>query len=459
VTLEELARRLDCSLEGNPAQGAIDITRAAALGEAGPGEITFLSNPRYASLVPATRASAIIADDSLTNAPCAVLRTKEVYLTFARAVGLLTPPSKPKPGVSSLASIDPTATIGPDASIGAFAVIGAGVRIGARSIVHPHVTIGSDSSIGEDCELHAQVSVRDRVEIGSRVLLQNGAVIGSDGYGFARRPDGSHEKIPQVGRVVIEDDVEVGANSTDRSARGRRDADWPWHEDRQSRPGRAWREDRPTRAAGRTGRHRRQHDARGRRDHGGPIRRHGPRPSGRRRDRQREVRRDEGRGRPAVRSPAFRPATSLNGGIVRPCPPVAGTASIARRPRSEAGGRSRRRSPRRQRTNRAEPSSTARAVSRFGYGRRAIIPVMLRRLCFRIAILLTSVVALTSATGPDTIVRPTKFDYTMTTLPNGLQVVFLEDHSTPIVHAALWYHVGSKDEKQGRTGFAICSST
>ena len=221
MTLEELARRLDCSLEGNPAQGAIDITRAAALGEAGPGEITFLSNPRYASLVPATRASAIIADDSLTNAPCAVLRTKEVYLTFARAVGLLTPPTRPRRGVSSLASIDPTATIGPDASIGAFAVIASGVRIGARSIVHPHVTIGADSSIGDDCELHAQVSVRDRVVIGDRVLLQNGAVIGSDGYGFARRPDGSHEKIPQVGRVVIEDDVEVGANSTiDRPAVG-----------------------------------------------------------------------------------------------------------------------------------------------------------------------------------------------------------------------------------------------
>ena len=221
MTLEELARRLDCRLEGNSAQGAIDITRAAALGDAVPGEVTFLSNPRYASLVAGTRASAIIADDSLTDAPCAVLRTKEVYLTFARAVGLLTPPVKPRPGVSSLASIDPTATIGPDVFIGAYAVIGAGVRIGARSMVHPHVTIGAHASIGEDSELHSHVSVREHVVIGSRVLLQNGAVIGSDGYGFARRPDGSHEKIPQVGRVVIEDDVEVGANSTiDRPAVG-----------------------------------------------------------------------------------------------------------------------------------------------------------------------------------------------------------------------------------------------
>lgn len=221
MTLEELARRLDCRLEANPAQGAVNITRAAALGDAKPGEVTFLSNPRYASLVAATRASAIIADDALTDAPCAVLRTKEVYLAFARAVGLLTPAVKPLPGVSSLASIDPTASIGPDAFIGAYAVIGPNVRVGARSIIHPLVTIGRDASIGDDCELHSHASVRERVVIGNRVLLQNGAVVGSDGYGFARRTDGSHEKIPQVGGVVIEDDVEVGANSTiDRPAVG-----------------------------------------------------------------------------------------------------------------------------------------------------------------------------------------------------------------------------------------------
>jgi UDP-3-O-[3-hydroxymyristoyl] glucosamine N-acyltransferase len=100
-------------------------------------------------------------------------------------------------------------------------VIGPNVRVGARSIVHPLVTIGADASIGEDCELHSHVSVRERVVIGNRVLLQNGAVVGSDGYGFARRSDGSHEKIPQVGGVVVEDDVEVGANSTiDRPAVG-----------------------------------------------------------------------------------------------------------------------------------------------------------------------------------------------------------------------------------------------
>lgn len=221
MTLEELARRLDCRLEGNPGTGAVDVTRTAALDDAGPGDVTFFSNQKYASLVRGTRASAIIADDRLTDAPCAVLRTKEVYLVFGRAVGILTPGKKPARGISALASVDPTATLGPDVSVGPFVSIGAGVRVGARTIIHPHVTIEDGTIIGDDCEIHSQVSVRDHVVIGHRVVLQNGAVIGSDGYGFARRPDGSHEKIPQVGGVVIEDDVEVGANSAiDRPAIG-----------------------------------------------------------------------------------------------------------------------------------------------------------------------------------------------------------------------------------------------
>ena len=96
-----------------------------------------------------------------------------------------------------------------------------GARIGARTIVHPHVTIGRFAEIGEDCVIHAQVSIRERVRVGNRVVLQDGVVIGGDGFGFARRRDGTHEKIPQIGGVVIEDDVEIGANSTvDRPAVG-----------------------------------------------------------------------------------------------------------------------------------------------------------------------------------------------------------------------------------------------
>ena len=233
MTLEELARRLGCRLEsndgndandgndGNRRAGAVEVNRVAALDDAGPGDVTFLSNQKYASLVPGTRASAIIADNRVTDAPCAVLRTKDVYLAFARAVGILTPAEKPARGISALASIDPTATLGPDVSVGPFVSIEAGVHVGARTIIHAHVTIEGGTVIGEDCEIHSQAAVREHVVIGNRVVLQNGAVIGSDGYGFARRPDGSHEKIPQVGRVVIGDDVEVGANSAiDRPAIG-----------------------------------------------------------------------------------------------------------------------------------------------------------------------------------------------------------------------------------------------
>jgi len=218
VMLEELARRLDCRLEGD---GTIVVTRAAGIDEAGPGDLTFLTNPKYANRLATTRASAIIADDSVLGAPCAVLRSKYPYLAFARAVGLLTPSTRPGPAISALAAIDPTADIGPDASIAPFVSIGAGVRIGARAIVESHVAVAAGVVIGDDCHLHSHVVLREGVTLGHRVILQSGVVIGGDGFGFAQRPDGTHEKIPQVGQVVIEDDVEIGVNSAvDRPAVG-----------------------------------------------------------------------------------------------------------------------------------------------------------------------------------------------------------------------------------------------
>lgn len=218
MTLDELARRLGCRLEGD---GTQPVTRVAGIEHAGPGDVTFLANRRYASRVLTTRASAIIASDELAHAPCAILRTPQVYLTFARAVALLTPPSRPAAGISGLASVDPSADIGAGVSIGPFAVVGPRATIGARTILRAHVVVDTGATIGEDCELHAHVSIREDVAIGRRVIIQNGAVIGSDGFGFARRQDGTHEKIPQVGRVVIEDDVEIGANAAiDRPAVG-----------------------------------------------------------------------------------------------------------------------------------------------------------------------------------------------------------------------------------------------
>jgi UDP-3-O-[3-hydroxymyristoyl] glucosamine N-acyltransferase len=218
MTLAELASRLGCRLEGD---GTIEVSRVAGIDDAITGDVTFLANPRYASKLGSTRASAVIADDTVAAAPCAVLRTSEPYLAFAEAVELLMAAPRPLPGTSPLAYVDPTAELGADVAIGHFAAIGARVRIGARTAIGAHVVIGDDCDIGSDCVFHAHVSVRERVTIGNRVVLQNAVVIGSDGYGFARRPDGSHRKIPQVARVVIEDDVEIGAQSAvDRPAVG-----------------------------------------------------------------------------------------------------------------------------------------------------------------------------------------------------------------------------------------------
>ncbi len=218
VKLADLATRLSCRLEGD---GTLEIARVAGIEDAGPGDITFLANPKYAARLSTTRASAVIADDSVTSAPCAILRTSSPYLAFADAVSVLAPPAPVPPGISPLAAIDPSAELGPDVAIAPFVVIGAHARLGARTVVRPHASIGAGASIGADCVIHAQVSIREDVVLGDRVVVQDAAVIGSDGFGFARRADGSHQKIPQVGRVVIEDDVEIGAQSAiDRPAIG-----------------------------------------------------------------------------------------------------------------------------------------------------------------------------------------------------------------------------------------------
>jgi UDP-3-O-[3-hydroxymyristoyl] glucosamine N-acyltransferase len=218
LTLADLADRLGCRLEGD---GTIEITRVTGIEDAGPGDLTFLANTRYAAKLPGTRASAVIADDTVTGAPCAVLRTRQPYLAFAEAVALLSPVIRPPAGVSPLAAVDPSARLGSDVSVAAFVTIGPDARVGDRTVLHPHVIVGGRATVGTDCMLHAHVSVREGVTIGNRVVIQDGAVIGSDGFGFARRDDGTHQKIPQVGRVVIEDDVEIGAHSAvDRPAVG-----------------------------------------------------------------------------------------------------------------------------------------------------------------------------------------------------------------------------------------------
>ena len=218
ITLRELAERLGCRLEGD---GSLEIRRVAGLEQAGEGDLTFFANPRYAPALRRTRASAVIVGDDGPPAPCAMLRSKHPYLTFADALTFFNPSAQPAPGLDKLSIIAQDAVIGRDVSVGPFCSIGQGAHIGDRTVIHPNVYVGDAARIGDDCVIHSHVAVRERIVIGNRVVIQNGAVIGSDGYGFVRRPDGTHQKIPQASIVVIEDDVEIGANTAiDRPAIG-----------------------------------------------------------------------------------------------------------------------------------------------------------------------------------------------------------------------------------------------
>lgn len=218
VTLAELARELECTLDGD---AAAVVTGVATLEAAGPGDLTFLTSARYAGALQHTRATAAIVALDAPAAPCAVLRSPAPYVALARALALINPQERPRPGIDSSAVIGENVELGADVHVGPLVSIGNGVRIGSRTAIVGQVSIGPGATLGTDCLIHAHVSIREDVVLGDRVVLQDGVVIGADGYGFATRPDGSHQKIPQVGRVVIEDDVEIGANTTvDRPAVG-----------------------------------------------------------------------------------------------------------------------------------------------------------------------------------------------------------------------------------------------
>jgi len=218
MQLAELAERLGCRLEGD---GSVEIRRVASIERAGDGDLTFLANPKYAPALRRTRASAVILGDDAPRAPCPMLRTQHPYLAFANALSFFVPSAPPAPGIDKLSAVAPDAVLGQDVSLGAFSAVGRGARIGNRTVIYPNVCISDGAIIGDDCIIHSHVAVRERIVIGHRVVIQNGAVIGGDGYGFVRRPDGTHQKIPQTSGVVIEDDVEIGANTTiDRPAVG-----------------------------------------------------------------------------------------------------------------------------------------------------------------------------------------------------------------------------------------------
>ncbi len=216
-TVAEIADALEAVLEGS---GDAEITGLAGLEDASHGDISFLSNPKYASLVESTRASAVIVNaDWQGTAPCALLRVKSADAAFARAASLLGPPPIPVvPGVHSTAVVAESAQLGDGVAIGPYCVVEPDTRIGNGTVLVAFCYVGQETVIGDACKLFPHVSVRDRSRVGDRVTIHNGAVIGSDGFGYVRE-GGEWKKIPQIGIVEIEDDVEIGANVTVDRAR------------------------------------------------------------------------------------------------------------------------------------------------------------------------------------------------------------------------------------------------
>jgi UDP-3-O-[3-hydroxymyristoyl] glucosamine N-acyltransferase len=221
MKLAELAEQTGARFVASDAD--LEIEGAAGLDQAQLGQVTFLSNPRYASRVNGTGASAIyVGEDAEVPRPdIAVLRAKDPYLAFTRALILFHPSDFFEPAIHPSAVIDPSANVAHNVFIGAHVVIGPYAIVGNRVQIHPNVTIAGNVTIGSDSVIHSGVAIRENSVVGRRVIIHNNAVIGSDGFGFAKDEARHWLKIPQTGRVVIEDDVEIGAGTTiDRASTG-----------------------------------------------------------------------------------------------------------------------------------------------------------------------------------------------------------------------------------------------
>jgi len=218
VSLKKLAEAVDGRVIGD---ADVMIRGVAGIKEAQPGEITFLANAKYAPLLRETKASAVILSRPDPNLSCAQVIAADPYYAFSRVVSALNERPHHAIGISPLASLGTNVSLGRDLSIHPFVVIGDRAVVGDRVTLYPGVYIGEETEIGEDSVIHANVSIREKATIGRRVIIHSGTVIGSDGFGFATHK-GRHHKIPQIGTVMIEDDVEIGANvAVDRAAMGK----------------------------------------------------------------------------------------------------------------------------------------------------------------------------------------------------------------------------------------------
>ena len=218
MKLAELARVLGATCHGDQDQ---EITGVEGIEQAGPGQLTFVANPKYTPFARTTKAAAVLVTEDFEPIAAATLRTANPYLAFARAIDVFHPAPQYPPGIHPTAVIDPSATIGQGAHIGPYVVVGAGVSIGQGATLLPHVVIYPKAKIGDYFFAHAHSVVRESCQLGDHVILQNGAIVGSDGYGFAKEDGGTWHKITQSGAVVLGDQVEVQANSCiDRASVG-----------------------------------------------------------------------------------------------------------------------------------------------------------------------------------------------------------------------------------------------
>jgi UDP-3-O-[3-hydroxymyristoyl] glucosamine N-acyltransferase len=222
MKLADLAAHLGATLDGDP---EAEITAAAGLEDAGPGQLTFVANPKYIRLARTTLATAVLVEPSFETIPAATLRIPNPYLAFARALELLYQAPIYTPAIHPTAVIASTAEVGPGAHVGAYVVIGDHVVLGPHATLLPHVVIYPHAQIGSHFLAHAHSVVREHCRLGDHVILQNGVIIGADGFGFAKQagvlPGKSWHKIQQSGPAILEDDVEVQANACiDRASIG-----------------------------------------------------------------------------------------------------------------------------------------------------------------------------------------------------------------------------------------------
>jgi UDP-3-O-[3-hydroxymyristoyl] glucosamine N-acyltransferase len=218
MKLAELAQRLGADLHGD---GSVEITSVLGIEEAGPQALTFVANPKYAGLARTTEAAAVLVTPDFPEIAAPTLRLANPYLAFSRALGFFYQPPHYVPGIHTTAVIDPTAHIGADAHIGAYVVIGVGVTLGDFAIILPHVVLYPGVQIGTHFFAHAHAVVREGCVLGDHVTLENGAIVGSDGFGFAKDEHGRWQKIPQSGPVKIGHHVDIQANAcVDRATVG-----------------------------------------------------------------------------------------------------------------------------------------------------------------------------------------------------------------------------------------------